>query len=173
MSGRLGLACVATLVGCAGADAAPPDERPYTEVSRAGVTMRLPDRWRSLPPNDGNVIDPLTRVAIASGPLRATLPGCATQITNYAPRPDGAVLVVVEWKPSEDAHPPPRPRRLGEALSLRPGAIECFAAEGGSVHFVEHDRVFGMYVMVGARADERLVEEVRAAADTLRVERGG
>jgi hypothetical protein len=173
MPSRLVLVCAAVVAGCSGADAAPPDEAPSFEVGRAGITLVLPESWRTLPIEDGIVTDPQTRVAVASGPLREPIPGCQTQITRYAPRPGGAAVVVVEWQRSVDARPPPRPAHLGAVLPLRPGDLECFAADGGTVQFVEHRRVFGVYAMIGARADERLRAEVRRTVDTLRVEPRG
>jgi hypothetical protein len=170
MPAWLALACVATLAACMGAEDAPSDERPLREVGTAGVTIALPEGWRTLPIDDGNIVDPVTRVAVASGPLREPIPGCETQITRYAPRPDGVALVVVEWNPSGDADPPPRPPRLGPALALNPGELECFAAEGGTVQFVERGRILGVYALVGSRADPRLSADVRRAADSLRID---
>jgi hypothetical protein len=171
MRWRLVLACAATLAGCAGADAAPPDERPYLEAGGAGVTLALPDGWQALPPRDGNIVDPLTRVAIASGPLREPVPACETQVTRYAPEADGVSVVILEWKAPYDGTLPRRPPSFDQAaLPLRPGDIECFAGDGGIVQFIERGRVFGVYVLVGERAEPDLVGDARGALETLRVE---
>jgi len=163
------VACAVTLAGCAGVDVAP-DARPSTEVGRAGVTIALPDGWRALPPNDGNITDPLTRIAIGSGSLRAQIAGCETQITRYAPQPDSVSLVVVEWKEA-DPSLPRRPSTFGgDALRLQPGTIDCFAPDGGAVQFTERGHVFGVYLLVGERADRSLAQEARRALDTLRIE---
>jgi hypothetical protein len=171
MACRLVLVCVATLAGCAGADAAPPDERPYIEAGSAGVTLALPEGWQALPARDGNIVDPLTRVAITSGPLREPVPACETQVTRYAPQADGVSVVILEWKAPYDGTPPRRPPSFDrDALPLRRGDAECFAGDGGIVQFIERGRVFGVYVLVGERAEPDLVADARGALETLRVE---
>jgi hypothetical protein len=171
MAFRLVLFCVLMAAGCMGADVAPPDERPSTAVGRAGVSMQLPAGWRSLPPNDGNVTDPLTRVAISSGPLRSTGFHCHTQITNYAPRRDGVSVVVVEWAETSNGESPLRPAIFDQqALPLRRGQIECFLGDGGGVQFAIRNRTFGAYLLAGEQAAAQLVDEARGALDTLRVE---
>jgi hypothetical protein len=170
MALRLVLACAATLAGCAGADAAPPDERPYVEAGSAGVTLALPDGWQALPARDGNIVDPLTRVAITSGPLREPIPGCETQVTRYAPQADGVSVVILEWRAPYDGTLARRPPSFDrEALPIRRGDIECFAGDGGIVQFIERERAFGVYLVVGERAKAELVSEARKALDTLRV----
>jgi hypothetical protein len=171
MAWRLVLACAATLAGCAGADAAPPDERPYVDAGTEGVTLALPEGWRALPARDGNIVDPVMRVAIAWGPLREPMPACETQVTRYAPQPDGVSVLILEWKAPYDGTLPRRPPSFDrEALPLRRGDIECFAGDGGIVQFVERDRIFGVYVLVGERAEPDLVADARGALETLRVE---
>jgi hypothetical protein len=81
---------------------------------------------------------------------------------------------VLEWKLADGALPPPRPAEFDrDTLPLRDGELECFRGDGGSVQFVEHGRVFGVYVLVGEHADDDLVADARAAPETLRVEREG
>jgi hypothetical protein len=162
---------VAVLPGCLGADAAAPGERPYLEPREAGVAIRLPDGWHVLNVDDGNVTDPRTRIAIASGPLRG--PGrCDTQVTRYAPDAENVTLLVLEWTMSDGPLPPARPTEFDpDDLPLRRGELECFGGDGGTLQFTDHGRIFGVYVLVGKRAADDLVADVRAALATLRVER--
>ena len=161
------------LSGCLGAEAAPPDERPYVEAGGAGVVLELPEGWHPLNADDQNITDPRTRIAIASGPLRG--PGsCDTPVTRYAPDGQNVALVVFEWKTADGALPPPRPAEFDrETLPLRDGELECFGGDGGTVQFTEQGRVFGVYVLVGEHADDDLVADARAALETLRVKREG
>ena len=163
------LACAVALAGCGGADGRPLAESSHTEVGSAGVTIALPEGWHALAANDGNIIDPVTRIAATSGPLREPMPGCETQITRYAPDPEGASLVIVEWKDPDPTLPRRPPTFEGDALRLQQGRLECFAPNGGSVQFSERGRVFGVYVMVGERGQRSLAEEARRALDTLQV----
>lgn len=161
------------LSGCLGAEAASPDDRPYVEARGAGVGIELPEGWHPLNADDGNITDPHTQIAIASGPLRGT-GGCDTQVTRYAPDAQNVALVVLEWKLADGALPPPRPAEFDrDTLPLRDGELECFRGDGGTVQFEEHGRVFGVYVLVGEHADDDLVTDARAALETLRVEREG
>jgi hypothetical protein len=162
-------ALAVSLSGCLGADAASPDERPYVEARGAGVGIELPEGWHPLNADDGNITDPLTQIAIASGPLRSG-GGCDTQVTRYAPDVQNVALVVLEWKLTDGALPPPRPAEFDrDALPLRDGELECFTGDGGTVQFVEHGRVFGVYLLVGEDADDDLVAAARGALETLRV----
>jgi hypothetical protein len=155
--------------GCLGAEAAPPDERPYVEARGAGVGIELPEGWHPLNVDDGNITDPRTQITIASGPLRGG-GACDTQVTRYAPDGDNVALVVLEWKTVDGALPPPRPAEFDDqTLPLRDDELECFGGDGGTVQFVEHGRVFGVYVLVGEHADDDLVAAARGALETLRV----
>jgi hypothetical protein len=172
MPSRLVLLCVASLAGCGGANAAPPDERPHVEAGTAGVTLVLPEGWQALVRDDGNIVDPVTRIAIASGPLRDPVPDCETQITRYAPRRDGVSVVVLEWSEPSNGELPLRPTIFDQqALPLRRGEIVCFQGDGGAVQFETRNRTFGAYLLVGEQADAELVAEARRALDTLRIER--
>lgn len=164
------VAIAAVLGGCDAGDASRSSEPGSAQGPRAGgagVTVDLPAGWHTTAPVDGNVTDPLTRVAVSSAPLARGSTAC--QIADYAPQPKAVSLVVVEWKTSDYAHPPPRPARFGAAeLALRPPpAIECFDGAGGTAQFTEKGRTFGAYVLLGRDAPRRLAAEVRAVLDTL------
>jgi hypothetical protein len=141
-----------------------------TRTGIAGVSIELPPGWHAGTPADGNVIDPLTRVAASSAPIRLRQVPC--QIARYAPPPTAVAVVLVEWKPSDEARPGARPQRFTrQTLKLYPPpAIECFDGPGGTVQFVDHGRVFGAYLLVGKRAPQGLVEEALSVLNTLKVE---
>jgi hypothetical protein len=122
---------------------------------------------------DGNIVDPLTRFAVASGASRTPIPGCQTQITNYAPRPDAVSLVIVEWARSDEIAQRRRPTRFSDrTLPAEKRTIECFDGRGGMVAFSERGRFFGAYLLLGEGADPELADEARAVLDSFRVEAG-
>jgi hypothetical protein len=133
-----------------------------------GVTVVLPRGWHTTPPVDGNVIDPLARVTVSSEPISRGATQC--QVADYAPTPHGVSLVILEWEPSDDASPPPRPTRFTDSnFRLHPGGIECFSGPGGTLHFADQDRVLGAYILLGEHAEPALAQRARAVLETLRV----
>jgi hypothetical protein len=164
---------VSIVWGCGGDGEMSPSRRAadeaQTRTGDVGVTVELPHGWHAGKPADGNVIDPLTRVVASSAPVRLRQVPC--QIARYAPSPTDVTLVVVEWKPSDEARPEPRPYSFTrDTLPLHPPpAIECFDGPGGSVQFVDHGRVFGIYLLVGSQAADGLVEQALSVLNTLQV----
>ncbi len=135
----------------------------------AGVTVALPPGWHSTTPDDGPVVDPVTRLAIASSPIEPQPSGCHIAVYEFAD--DAVALVIVEWTEPAGVFPERPPRFTSRELALQPPpAIECFAGAGGSVQFADRDRSFGAYLLAGPRAPERLVAEARHVLDTLTVE---
>lgn len=141
-------------------------------VGSAGVTVELPRGWHTTTPNDGNVTDPVTRLVIASGPIRPEPRGC--QVSDYSFPRDAVALIVVEWVDPTVAggRPRPTPGRFTRAeLPLRtPPAIECFEGPGGSEQFVDRARHFGAYVLLGPDARAEFGDAARTALDTLTVQ---
>jgi hypothetical protein len=141
----------------------------------AGVSVALPHGWHAFHPfrgvGPGRFVDPLTRLAVASGPIGLDLRS-SCQVAGYAFPKTAVALVVVEWRHARGAIFPPRPRRFdAHALPIqRPPAIECFDGAGGSVQFADHGRTFGAYLLVGTRARATTVAAARRVLDTLRVE---
>jgi hypothetical protein len=167
------LVAVFALSGC-GSKPADPASRAGGEavpqrVGDAGVSVELPAGWHTTAADDGVVIDPLTRLVIASSPIRHEESGC--QVAAYAFGEDAVALVVVEWRRPR-AVAPDRPRQFTsrELPMLPPPVIECFAGAGGSVQFVDRGRTFGAYLLAGPRAPDVLVTDARRVLDTLRVE---
>jgi hypothetical protein len=139
-------------------------------VGAVGVTVELPSGWHALAPNDGNIIDPLTRVAVSSAPGPEHTRPCHTQVANYAPRPDAVTLVILEWKPASDVRHPPRPIHFnGTTMPLEGRSIECFDGDGASAFFQDRGRFFGAYLLLGRRASPRLAAQARGVLETLRV----
>jgi hypothetical protein len=141
-----------------------------TRIGTAGVSVELPPKWDATPPADGNVVDPVTRVVVSSGTIAPKQVPC--QIARHSPSPMNVTLVIVEWKPTDEASPPLRPERFSPATVTlhEPPAIECFDGRGGSVQFVDHGRAFGAYLLVGNRASQRLVDKLLDVLNTLKVE---
>ena len=157
--------------GCGGGDAghapevrAGADER----VGTAGVTVALPSGWHTTTWDDGHVVDPLTRVVVASAPISQRGTGC--QVARYTFADDAVALVVVEWEDPAVVRRP-RPLRFTNAtLPARPPpAVECFDGPAGTVQFHDGGRAFGAYLLVGREARPALVDEARGVLETLRV----
>ena len=142
----------------------------------AGVTVLLPSGWHAFRPftgvPPGPVTDPVTRLAVASGPIGLDLRS-SCQVAAYAFPTTAVAIVVVEWRHARGAVFAPRPRRFdARALPIqRPPAIECFDGPGGSVQLSDHGRDFGVYLLVGRRATAATVAKARRVLETLRVER--
>jgi hypothetical protein len=139
-------------------------------VGTAGVTVRLPAGWHAAKLlGESPASDPLTRLAVASAPIRPNARPC--QVSAYTFAPTAVAVVVVEWRRSRGAVFPPRPR-VFDATTLRvrpPPAIECFAGSGGSVQFTDHGRLLGLYVLAGVRARTETIAAARRVAESLRV----
>jgi hypothetical protein len=146
---------------------------PLHRAGEAGVRVALPAGWHSTPPVQGAVTNPLTRIVVASGPIRDN-PTSSCQVAAYAFPKTAVAIVVVEWtKPiagTARGDEPPRPRHFTAAnLRLRAHNIECFAGPGGSIEFSARHHTFAAYLMLGTRAPSRLAVAARAVLDTLRI----
>jgi hypothetical protein len=153
---------VALLASCAGAQ----------RVGDAGVTVALPRGWSSLSPHavagvTPHIVDPLTRVVVASGPIGFAPTDC--QVAAYSFPRDGVAVIVVEWRRPNGA--PYRPHRFTprELPVLPPPALECWDGPGGATFFSDHRRTFGAYVLLGRNAPAGRADEARAVLDSLRV----
>ena len=149
---------------------------PAPHAGSAGVTLALPPGWHSIPqlvpPKGMQVGDPVTRIVVASAPIRF---GRGCNVATYAFPSTAVAVVVVEWvRPTPYARFAARPRRFtATTLTVRPPpAIECFAGAGGSAQFADHGRRFAAYVLLGKHAPAGLADRARAVLDTLRVRAG-
>jgi hypothetical protein len=139
----------------------------------AGVTVALPAGWHAVPSawlGSGVYTDPVTRVVVASAPIRWTDTGC--QIASYAFSKRAVAIVIVEWRHLfRNTRLPPRPKRFTAANLhvARTRTFECFDGGGGSIQFADHGRHFMASVLLGRRAPAALAAEARAVLDTLRV----
>jgi hypothetical protein len=138
----------------------------------AGVTVALPPGWHSTQPIQGAVTNPLTRLVVSSGPIRAGASSC--QVAHYVFPKSAVAIVLVEWtKPiagTARGTEPPLPRHVTAAnLPLHPDGIECFAGRGGSIEFSARRHTFAAYVLLGTKAPTRLAARARAVLETLRV----
>ena len=95
-------------------NAAPPPTPPpapvETRVGTRGVTVALPEGWQTMTTNHDQYSDPVTQVAVSSGPMRDRK--TCSHIADYGPVDDAVSLVIVEWQPSEDLELGPRPLRF-------------------------------------------------------------
>lgn len=131
--------------------------------------MALPSGWHTTTWDDGDVIDPLTRVVIASAPIEPEETAC--QVAHYRFAEDAVALVVLEWSEPLQTLPDRPARFTSRELPVQsPPAIECFDGSGGTVQFIDHGRAFGAYLLVGRQAPARLLDEARDVLDTLKVE---
>lgn len=142
----------------------------------AGVTVALPPSWHATKPVQGQVTNPLTRLAVASGTIAPRLTGrCDAQVADYAIPATAVAIVVVEWtKPIGgmrigDELPRPRHFTPTNLPIKRAPAIECWPGAGGSAQFAARGNTFGVYILLGKRAPARLAIEARAVLDTLRI----
>ena len=147
----------------------PPPAPVETRVGTHGVTVALPEGWQTMTTNHDQYSDPVTQVAVSSGPMRNRK--TCSQIADYGPVDDAVSLVIVEWQPNEDLELGPRPLRFTrEVLPVDPGVAECFAGSGGTVPFTDRGRQFGAYILLGPDAPTSLADEARAVLQTLRVD---
>ena len=156
------------IAGVALAIGAPPHR-----VGSAGVTVALLPGWRSTQPIQGAVTNPLTRLAVSSGPISAS-PTSSCQVAAYAFQKTAVGIVVVEWtKPiagTARGTEPPRPRHFtAKNLPLHRPGIECWPGPGGGIEFSARHHTFAAYVMLGTKAPASLAAKAYAVLDTLRV----
>lgn len=157
-----------SLAGCSGDKQSAPAPA-ETRSGANGVTVALPDGWHELATDDGAITDPVTQVAVSSGPMAIRDTQC--QVSDYGPEDDAVALIVLEWQPNDDIAMGPRPEHFGSAeLPITPGNIECFDGSGGTVQFSDAGRMFGAYLLLGPDADPQLADEARAVLETLEVE---
>lgn len=166
------LASGLVLVGCGGGDVeregSPARDAASERVGSAGVTVALADDWHATTPDDGDVVDPVTRIVVASSPVRRKETAC--QVATYDFADDGVALVVLEWSELLSALPKRPERFTSRAMPVQPAAVDCFGGSRATVQFVDHGRAFGAYLLVGAHAPAPLVDEALRVLDTLRVE---
>ena len=158
------------IAGIALAVASPP------RAGTGGATVALPSGWHSTKPDQGRIVQPITRIVVSSGPISPRLTGtCHTQVADYAFPATAVAVVVVEWtKPIGEMKigvGPSRPRRFTAAnLPIhRPPIVECFAGPGGSIQWAERGHSFTATILLGRRAPASLAARARAVLDTLRV----
>jgi len=159
--------------GCGGDVASEAAKQPGSPTSAragsAGATVELLDGWYSATWDDGNVVDPLTRIVVASAPVQPRETAC--QVTQYDFAADAVALVVLEWREPLRALPERPASFTSRELPVQPPpAIECFEGSGGSIQFIDQGRAFGAYLLVGPQAPPGLVDEARSVLQTLHAE---
>ena len=117
----------------------PPPAPVETRVGTHGVTVALPEGWQTMTTNHDQYSDPVTQVAVSSGPMRDR--ETCSQIADYGPEDDAVSLVIVEWQPSEDLELEPRPcaslgrscpSTLASRNASRDPAARCLSPTGAA-----------------------------------------
>ncbi len=178
---QIALLQTVVLVSACGGETVEPTSQPSTSTTltagratsaRPGdepVSVALPAGWYSADPDDGAVVDPVTRLVVSSAAIRPEASDC--QIDGYHAADDAVVLIVVEWEEDNLALPKRPARFTSSELPVRPPpAIECFEGPGGSAQFTEAGRTLAAYLLVGEQASAELIDQARGVLDTLAVE---
>ncbi len=123
------------LVSGCGGDAAPEAAEPQQPASErtgsAGTSVKLLDGWHTTTWDDGYVVDPLTRIVVASAPIARKQTAC--QVARYEFAADAVALVVLEWREPLTTLPDRPDRFTSRELPVHPPpVIECFDGSGGS-----------------------------------------
>jgi hypothetical protein len=124
-----------------------------------GVQLTAPDGWALVEPaGEGPSSDPRTLLVAGTKGSRAVETEC--QVSSYRVPADGAVVVVIGWKP-----PSAGVTLLPlSSMRLRRETFECFDGRGGVGQLVRGGRDFQVNVMVGDRAEADVVAVALAVA---------
>jgi hypothetical protein len=129
-----------------------------------GVQVTVPEDWtRVEPADDGAVDDPRTLLVVGTKGVRAIETTC--QVSSYRVPADGAVVVVIGWKrPSTGVTLLPL-----AAIRLKRDTFECFDDRGAVGQVTRNGRDYQVNVMVGDRADAKVVHDALAVARSFAV----
>jgi hypothetical protein len=138
-------------------------------LSANGVQVWAPTGWhRVASAGDGPVDNPRTVLVVGTSGVRARLTVC--QIAAYRIPPDGAVVVVVGWKPAKGISARGR-IALAKLTSVRRPSFECFKGRGAAAQVELRGRVYQVNVMVGDRASKQRIGEALDVARSFNLER--
>ena len=138
-------------------------------ISANGVQVRVPAGWhRVAPAGDGPIANPRTVLVAGTSGVRARLTVC--QIAAYRLPPEGAVVVVVGWKPARGISARGR-TALAKLTSVRRPSFECFKGRGASAQVELRGRVYQVNVLVGDRASKPRIGEALGVARSFDLKR--
>jgi hypothetical protein len=138
-------------------------------ISANGVQVWAPAGWhRVASAGDGPVSDPRTVLVVGTPGVRARLTVC--QIAAYRIPPDGAVVVVVGWKPARGISARGR-TALAKLTSVRRPSFECFKGRGAAAQVELRGRVYQVSVMVGDHASTQRIGEALDIARSFDLKR--
>jgi hypothetical protein len=138
-------------------------------ISANGVEVWAPAGWhRVASAGDGPVSDPRTVLVVGTPGVRARLTVC--QIAAYRIPPDGAVVVVVGWKPARGINARGR-TALAKLTSVRRPSFECFKGRGAAAQVELRGRVYQVNVMVGDRASKQRIGDALDVARSFDLKR--
>jgi hypothetical protein len=137
-------------------------------VRAYGVQLTAPDGWfRIEPPSEPVSADPRTLLVVGTKGARAIESEC--QVSSYRVPAEGAVVVVVGWKP-----PSTGVALLPvAAMRLRRETFECFGGRGAVGQLARGGRDFQVNVMVGDRAEADVVAAAFAVARSFTLAQRG
>jgi hypothetical protein len=138
-------------------------------VSANGVQVWAPAGWhRVASAGDGPIDNPRTVLVAGTSGVRARLTVC--QIAAYRIPPEGAVVVVVGWKPAKGISARGR-TALATLTSVRRPSFECFEGRGASAQVELRGRVYQVNVLVGDRASKQRIGEALDVARSFDLKR--
>jgi hypothetical protein len=160
-------ALAVAITGCVLVAAAPAAEGEHV-VRAYGVQLTAPDGWvRIEPPSEPASADPRTLLVVGTKGARAIESEC--QVSSYRVPAEGAVVVVVGWKP-----PSTGVALLPvAAMRLRRETFECFGGRGAVGQLARGGRDFQVNVMVGDRAEADVVAAAFAVARSFTLAQRG
>jgi hypothetical protein len=137
-------------------------------VRANGVQLTAPDGWsRVEPPSETASADPRTLLVVGTKGTRAIDTDC--QVSSYRVPADGAVVVVVGWRPPSSGVA----LLPVTAMRLRRETFECFAGRGAVGQLARGGRDFQVNVMVGDRAETDVVATALAVARSFALAQRG
>lgn len=137
-------------------------------VRAHGVQLTSPEGWsRVEPPLEPASADPRTLLVVGTKGVRAIDTAC--QVSSYRVPADGAVVVVLGWRP-----PSAGVTLLPvSSMKLRRETFECFDGRGAVGQLARGGRDFQVNVMVGDRADTDVVAAALAVARSFTLAQRG
>jgi hypothetical protein len=134
------------------ATAATAAEGPQT-LRAQSVQLTAPSGWLRIDPAESSTTDPRTLLVVGTKGARAIETDC--QVSSYRVPPDGAIVVVIGWKPpSSGVTLLPL-----SSMRLRRETFECFDGRGAVGQLIRGGRDYQVNVMVGDRAEADVVSD--------------
>ena len=133
-------------------------------VSGNGARLTVPRGWERIPPATSRGTDPRTLLVVGTAAARGKPSRCDQ--AAYAVPVSGAVVLVLRWSSVESAGgaPPPGRAPLGQLVSVRKPAFECFSGRGAAADVLLGGKRYQVGVLVGDKATDARVQDALAVA---------